>query len=156
MSIMFLNGYRMVASTFARLACATSVICAPSVRDHHAFEADAALARAKAEMLQIRIEEKKRTLVPVEAYDTMIDEFAGVVLSALGSLPARCAPRGDLATRRAIERAVWLSPCRDRNRRPADGRRERRAIRTSAAICSRCERARFRRAIRHRRAGGDQ
>jgi len=119
-------------------------------------EADAAHAKAKTELLQIGIEEKKRTLVPVEAYDTMIDEFAGVVLSALGSLPARCAPRGDLATRRAIERAVWLSPCRDRNRRPADGRRERRAIRTSAAICSRCERARFRRAIRHRRAGGDQ
>jgi hypothetical protein len=28
------------------------------------------------------------------------------VLTALSSLPARCTPRGDLATRRAIERAV--------------------------------------------------
>jgi hypothetical protein len=30
-----------------------------------------------------------------------------VVLTHLSSLPARCAPRGDLATRRSIERVVF-------------------------------------------------
>ena len=31
----------------------------------------------------------------------------GVVLTGLSSMPARCAPRGDLATRRCIERCVY-------------------------------------------------
>jgi hypothetical protein len=39
--------------------------------------------------------------------DELIDDIAGVTLTALSSLPARCAPRGDLATRRAIERVVF-------------------------------------------------
>ena len=39
--------------------------------------------------------------MPKELYYLMIDEFAGVLLTAVGSLPARCAPRGDLATRRS-------------------------------------------------------
>jgi hypothetical protein len=68
-------------------------------------EATAALAQAKAAMLQIQIEEKKRTLVPMETYEAMIDELAGLTLTALSSPPARCAPR-DLATRRAVERVV--------------------------------------------------
>jgi len=33
--------------------------------------------------------------------------LAGVTLTALSSLPARCAPRGDLATRRSIERVMF-------------------------------------------------
>ena len=37
----------------------------------------------------------------------MIDDLAGVTLTALSSLPARCAPRGDLAIRRSIERVVF-------------------------------------------------
>ena len=44
--------------------------------------------------------------MPKEVYDLMIGEFAGVLLTAVGSLPARCAPRGDLATRRCVQRAV--------------------------------------------------
>jgi hypothetical protein len=35
------------------------------------------------------------------------DGVAGVTLTALSSLPARCAPRGDLAIRRSIERVVF-------------------------------------------------
>ena len=31
----------------------------------------------------------------------------GVILPAFAGLPARCAPRGDLVTRRNIERAVY-------------------------------------------------
>jgi hypothetical protein len=69
--------------------------------------ADAELASAKAALLRIRIEEKQRTLVRQSEVDELIDQIAGVTLTALSSLPARCAPRGDLATRRAIERAVF-------------------------------------------------
>jgi len=69
--------------------------------------ADAELASAKAALLRIRIEEKQRTLVRQSEVDELIDQIAGVTLTALSSLPSRCAPRGDLATRRAIERAVF-------------------------------------------------
>jgi hypothetical protein len=39
--------------------------------------------------------------------DALVDDIAGVTLTALSSLPALCAPRGDLATRRSIERIVF-------------------------------------------------
>ena len=39
--------------------------------------------------------------------DELIDLVMGVILPALAGLPARCAPRGDLVTRRNIERAVF-------------------------------------------------
>jgi hypothetical protein len=39
--------------------------------------------------------------------DAVIDGVAAVTLTALSSLPARCAPRGDLPTRRSIERVVF-------------------------------------------------
>jgi hypothetical protein len=39
--------------------------------------------------------------------DALIDGIAGVTLTALSSLPARCAPRGDLVIRRNIERVVF-------------------------------------------------
>lgn len=61
---------------------------------------------AKAELLRLRAAKERRELVPKEVYDSMIDEFAGVPLTALGSLPARCAPRGDLVTTRRVEQAV--------------------------------------------------
>jgi hypothetical protein len=70
-------------------------------------EADAEHAKAKAELLRIRIAEKRRTLVERDKVNELIDGIAGVTLTALSSLPARCAPRGDLPTRRAIERVVY-------------------------------------------------
>ncbi|MEY9131933.1 phage terminase Nu1 subunit (DNA packaging protein) [Bradyrhizobium diazoefficiens] len=69
--------------------------------------ADAELASAKATLLRIRIEEKQRTLVRQDDVNELIDQIAGVTLTALSSLPARCAPRGDLAIRRSIERVVF-------------------------------------------------
>jgi hypothetical protein len=42
-----------------------------------------------------------------QRFDVLIDDIAGVTLTALSSLPARCAPRGDLAIRRSIERVVF-------------------------------------------------
>ena len=58
-------------------------------------------------MLQLRLMEKKRELVRRDDVDALIDDIAGVTLTALSSLPARCAPRGDLAIRRNIERVVF-------------------------------------------------
>ena len=70
-------------------------------------EADAAHVKVKTEMLQLRLMEKRRELVRRDDVDEVIDGIAGVVLTALSSLPARCAPRGDLAIRRSIERVVF-------------------------------------------------
>ncbi|QIG93494.1 hypothetical protein [Bradyrhizobium sp. 6(2017)] len=70
-------------------------------------EADAAHVAVKTEMLQLRLMEKKRELVRRADVDELIDGIAGVTLTALSSLPARCAPRGDLAVRRSIERVVF-------------------------------------------------
>ena len=57
-------------------------------------------------MLQVCLMEKKRELVRRADVDVRIDGIAGVTLTALSSLPARCAPRGDLAIR-SIERVVF-------------------------------------------------
>ena len=70
-------------------------------------EADADHVRAKTEMLQLRLMEKRRELVLQTEVNELIDSIAGVTLTALSGLPARCAPRGDLATRCNIERAVF-------------------------------------------------
>src|SRR6478735_1761316 len=70
-------------------------------------QADAAHVAAKTEMLQLKLMEKKRELVRRADVDALIDDIAGVTLTALSSMPARCAPRGDLAIRRNIERVVF-------------------------------------------------
>jgi hypothetical protein len=51
--------------------------------------------------------EKKRELVRMDEVNAMMDSMMGVVLTVMSSMPARYAPRGDLATRRAIERCVF-------------------------------------------------
>ena len=39
--------------------------------------------------------------------DELTDQLCGVVLTHLSGMAARCAPRGDLTTRRNIERVVF-------------------------------------------------
>jgi hypothetical protein len=70
-------------------------------------EVDAAHVAVKTELLQVRLMEKRRELVRQTDVDALIDQIAGITLTALSSLPARCAPRGDLAIRRNIERIVY-------------------------------------------------
>jgi len=70
-------------------------------------EADADHVKVKTEMLQLKLMEKKRELVRRADVDALIDDIAGVTLTALSRLPARCAPRGALAIRRNIERVVF-------------------------------------------------
>ena len=84
--------------------------------------ADAEHAAAMAATAGLRIEEKQRKLVRRADVDALIDDIAGVTLTALSSLPARCAPRGDLAVRRGIERVRVRGAHRDRHHLPADGR----------------------------------
>ncbi len=66
--------------------------------------ADAEHAAAKAALLRIRIEEKQRKLVRREDVDALIDELAGIMLTHLGGLSARCSR--DLVVRRNIEAVV--------------------------------------------------
>jgi hypothetical protein len=70
-------------------------------------EADADHVEVKTEMLQLRLMEERQKLVRRADVDALIDDIAGVTLTALSSMPARCAPRGDLAIRRSIERVVF-------------------------------------------------
>jgi rhamnose utilization protein RhaD (predicted bifunctional aldolase and dehydrogenase) len=69
--------------------------------------ADAEHAAAKTALLRLRIGEKQRKLVRRADVDALIDGIAGVTLTALSSMPTRCAPRGDFAIRRNIERVVF-------------------------------------------------
>jgi hypothetical protein len=65
-------------------------------------EADVEFASAKAELIRIRIDEKRRTLVRRDEHEAMIDRLAGLTLTKLGAWPARIAGT-DLALRRKAE-----------------------------------------------------
>jgi phage terminase Nu1 subunit (DNA packaging protein) len=51
--------------------------------------------------------EKRKELVRQTEVDAIIEDMMGVVLTALSSMPAQCAPIGDLATRRRFEKWVF-------------------------------------------------
>jgi hypothetical protein len=68
-------------------------------------EADADHVKVKTEMLQLRLMEQKRELVRRADVDELIDTLAGVVLTHLSGLAARCS--NDLATRRKIDAVVY-------------------------------------------------
>jgi phage terminase Nu1 subunit (DNA packaging protein) len=67
-------------------------------------EADAALVAAKTEMLQLRLMEKKRELLSREDFDEAIDSMAGIVITHLSGMAARCS--NDLMVRRKIDAVV--------------------------------------------------
>jgi hypothetical protein len=68
-------------------------------------EADAEHAKAKAALLRLRIAEKQRELVPRADFDAVIDGIAGVVLTHLSGMAARCS--NDLTVRRKIDAVVY-------------------------------------------------
>ena len=68
-------------------------------------EADAEHAKAKAALLRLRIAEKQHELVPRVDFDAVIDGIAGVVLTHLSGMAARCS--NDLAVRRKIDAVVY-------------------------------------------------
>ena len=67
-------------------------------------EADADHVKAKTEMLQLRLMEKKRELVRREDVDELIDAMCGTVLTHLSGMAARCSR--DLTIRRNIDAVV--------------------------------------------------
>ena len=69
------------------------------------IEADADHVKAKTEMLQLRLMEKKRELLHRADFDEAIDSIAGIVVTHLSGLAARCS--NDLATRRKIDAVVY-------------------------------------------------
>jgi hypothetical protein len=60
--------------------------------------------------VQLRVAERKATLIPGVQHEARVEAIAGVILSALSSLPAQCAPVGDLPARRGLER--WVNDVR--------------------------------------------
>jgi hypothetical protein len=68
-------------------------------------EADADHVKAKTEMLQLRLMEKKRELVRRADVDELIDTLAGVVLTHLSGMAARCSR--DMVVRRKIDQVVF-------------------------------------------------
>jgi phage terminase Nu1 subunit (DNA packaging protein) len=67
-------------------------------------EADAAHVAVKTEMLQLRLMEKKHELVRRDAFDELIDQIAGTVLTHLSGMSARCSR--DMVVRRNIDAVV--------------------------------------------------
>ncbi|MGV7218272.1 hypothetical protein [Bradyrhizobium sp. UFLA05-112] len=68
-------------------------------------EADADHVRAKTEMLQLRLAEKRRELVRREDVDALIDELAGITVTHLSGMAARCSR--DMQVRRNIDSVVF-------------------------------------------------
>ena len=68
--------------------------------------ADTEFTMAKAELVRLRVAEKKRELIPQEEAFGQMEQLVGLFLTGLSGLSARCGGR-DLAARRAIDRAVF-------------------------------------------------
>jgi hypothetical protein len=66
--------------------------------------ADAAHVAVKTEMLQLRLMEKKRELVRQDDVDALIDHIAGITLTHLSGMAARCSR--DMVVRRNIDAVV--------------------------------------------------
>jgi hypothetical protein len=66
--------------------------------------ADAEHALAKAALLRIRIEEKQRKLVRQDDVNELIDQIAGITLTHLSGMAARCSR--DMVVRRNIDAVV--------------------------------------------------
>ena len=69
-------------------------------------EADAEFALAKAELVRMRVAERKHELIPREEAAGDMERLIGLFLTGLSGLSARCGGR-DLAARRAIDKAVF-------------------------------------------------
>ena len=67
-------------------------------------EADAEHTRVKTEMIRLQLMEKRRQVCLQSDVDELVHKIVGITLTGLST---RCAPPGDLVTRRNIERAVF-------------------------------------------------
>jgi hypothetical protein len=69
-------------------------------------EADSAFTQAKAELIQIRIMERKKELMLTSECYEMIGEIHGLFMTHLSALPAKIGGR-DLSMRRTVEKAIY-------------------------------------------------
>ena len=67
--------------------------------------ADVGYQTARADLIRLRVAEKQGQLIPADVHERRVEDFAGIVLTALGSLPAKIGG-ADLGLRRRIESAV--------------------------------------------------
>ena len=77
------------------------------IGDRYGHKPMPSTSKPKLKLLQLRLAEKRGELVRQTDVDAPIDELVGVTLTAMSSMPARCAPRGDLVVRRCIEQVVF-------------------------------------------------
>ena len=68
--------------------------------------ADAEFTQAKAELLQLRIGERKKELMMASECYGLLDEVHGLFMTHLSALPAKIGGR-DLAMRRTVEKAIY-------------------------------------------------
>ena len=77
-------------------------------------QADAEHVKAKTDMLQLKLAEKRRELVRQSDVDALIDDLVGVTLTAMSSMLARCAPvaiwQPDAASNGSYSKCVPRSP----------------------------------------------
>src|SRR4029077_21194025 len=69
-------------------------------------KADAEHTAAKAELLQIKIAEKKKFLMLASEHEAFVEMLTGTFLTGLAGFAARCGGR-DLAAGRPIDQAVY-------------------------------------------------
>jgi hypothetical protein len=78
------------------------------LRDEHRRQnmsaAASRISDARAKDIEVRTQQRLSRLVPLESYEEMIDNIAGVVRAEFAGLPATCTR--DLTMRRIIEREV--------------------------------------------------
>jgi hypothetical protein len=74
-------------------------------RQSQRSEADADYVKVKTEMLQLRLMEKKRELLRRADFDEAINSIAGIVVTHLSGMAARCT--NDLTVRRKIDAVVY-------------------------------------------------
>lgn len=88
-------------------------------------EADADHIKVKTEMLQLRLMEKKRELVRQSDVDELIDQIAGITLTHLSGMAARCSR--DMVVRRNIDAVGDADQARDCGSIQQGSRRSQRA-----------------------------
>lgn len=69
-------------------------------------EADTAFTQAKAQLINMRIAEKKRDLIPYSKATETAETLIGIVLTKMSGMAARCAGH-DLQLRRRIDQVVY-------------------------------------------------
>jgi hypothetical protein len=69
-------------------------------------QADAAFTAAKTKLIEMRVQEKQREMIPIDEAIETTDKIIGIVLTNMSGMAARCAGY-DLPLRRKIDQVVF-------------------------------------------------